>query len=410
MTVKSYAQNFEDVLLWRALKKVVGGRYVDVGAGHPDFNSVTKLFYDAGWSGINIEPLPSLAAVLNERRPRDLNVQAAVSSRKSEVVEFTIVSDWDELSTISGERARTLAAAGRALKVVEVPVVRLDKLLDEHGLSDIQFLKVDVEGAELDVLKTLDFARVRPWIVVVEVVSPGATERSRGAIRAHMDRHDYLQAYFDGLNDFYVAKERANSLLDSFATPINVTDDFIAVANGDSVFLEIAGERLGMSAPVQSSEALQRIDALIRERIDFETRFNLSEGAASASDLAGSKEVEAAQERQAALESREQELLEADRVQRAQLHSLDLQVEALEQSSFERERMVAAYASEVSNIRNRLKRHDAAFAAHIDRQASDARGVQSRLDDVLGSTSWRITLPMRAVRRPRTYLKAWMRR
>lgn len=68
MTVRTYAQNFEDVLLWRALRHVPEGRYVDVGAGHPELHSVTKLFYDAGWSGINIEPVPELAHALAKQR------------------------------------------------------------------------------------------------------------------------------------------------------------------------------------------------------------------------------------------------------------------------------------------------------------------------------------------------------
>ena len=59
MTFVSYAQNFEDVLLWRALGHIKNGVYIDVGANSHVEQSVTKVFYDAGWSGINIEPLPS---------------------------------------------------------------------------------------------------------------------------------------------------------------------------------------------------------------------------------------------------------------------------------------------------------------------------------------------------------------
>ena len=72
----SYAQNFEDVILWRAFKDVNCGRYVDVGAFHPEIDSVTKWFYDQGWSGINIEPVPESFDALNAARSRDQNLCA----------------------------------------------------------------------------------------------------------------------------------------------------------------------------------------------------------------------------------------------------------------------------------------------------------------------------------------------
>ena len=81
MTFVSYARNFEDVLLWRALRGVKNGFYVDVGAAHPDTNSVTRAFYDRGWSGINVEPTVELSLRLKAARPRDINVQIALGER-----------------------------------------------------------------------------------------------------------------------------------------------------------------------------------------------------------------------------------------------------------------------------------------------------------------------------------------
>ena len=75
MTFVSYAQNFEDVLLWRALGGVTDGFYIDVGAAHPDIDSVTRAFYDRGWSGINIEPTPEYSLRLAAARPRDVNLR-----------------------------------------------------------------------------------------------------------------------------------------------------------------------------------------------------------------------------------------------------------------------------------------------------------------------------------------------
>jgi FkbM family methyltransferase len=395
MTVKSFAQNFEDVLLWRALKSVDDGRYVDVGAGHPEHHSVTKLFYDAGWSGINIEPLPLLADQLAKARPRDVNIQAAVSSQAVDVIELTVVDSWDELSTISDERAQELRAEGRSVTTTRVPVVRLDAVLAASSLRDVHFLKVDVEGAEVDVLNTIDLKQVRPWIILAEVVSGNAETSPRQAIRARLEHDDYVHSYFDGLNDFYVAGEHADELLGSFSTPINVTDDFVVVSDTDHVMVELIGEKLGMASPAQASEVLQRVEAVVRDRIDFELQLRDAE--------TKRHEVEA-------------QLASAE----AAIQGWRLKSEALEQTSFERERMVAWYAAEVSNFRKRWQRQESVNRVQAEKltiqteqleiECDQRRDAETRIEQLLGSTSWRITLPMRAIRRPGTYMKVLMRR
>lgn len=384
MSMTSYAQNFEDVLLWRALKSVATGRYVDVGAGHPQFHNVTKHFYDAGWSGINVEPLPALAAALADDRPRDVNVHGAITSRSTDSVELAVVDSWDELSTITGSRIEQLTAQGRALTTVKVPALRLDDLIARHAPGDIHFLKVDVEGAELEVLETIDLQVVRPWIVVIEVIAAGEENEFRTAIRTLVEGAQYVHAYFDGLNDFYVAAERAADLLPSFATPVNVTDDFVvAGASGDSTVLELVAEKVGLTSPVQPSEIIERVGALARDRIDFE-----SELLGKVADL----EQATAEVQALTLDNR----------------SWHLRVDALEQTSFERERMVAWYAAEVEAHKARrlelvAQKEDASTSlAESSARLSD---TQTRLHDVLSSTSWRVTMPLRAVRRPRLYLR-----
>lgn len=75
MTFISYAQNFEDVMLWRALKHIKNGTYVDIGAQHSIIDSVSKAFYDNGWRGIYIEPVQKYADLLRLNRPVDNNSQ-----------------------------------------------------------------------------------------------------------------------------------------------------------------------------------------------------------------------------------------------------------------------------------------------------------------------------------------------
>jgi len=77
----SYAQNGEDVLLWRVLRDVAAGFYIDAGACHPVTDSVTQAFYGRGWHGINVEPVPEAAAAFPPARPRDINLRLALSDR-----------------------------------------------------------------------------------------------------------------------------------------------------------------------------------------------------------------------------------------------------------------------------------------------------------------------------------------
>ena len=75
----SYAQNFEDIMLWRALGAQTPGTYIDIGALSPDFDSVTRAFYERGWHGLNVEPNPLFFAEIERARPRNINLQAAIS-------------------------------------------------------------------------------------------------------------------------------------------------------------------------------------------------------------------------------------------------------------------------------------------------------------------------------------------
>ena len=110
MTFISYAQNFEDVVLWRALKHVESGFYIDVGAAHPDDYSVTRAFYDRGWRGINVEPTSQVIR-LTGARPRDINLHMAVGGSPGELTLF-VVEDNEDISTVDPVIAEARCAAG----------------------------------------------------------------------------------------------------------------------------------------------------------------------------------------------------------------------------------------------------------------------------------------------------------
>ena len=228
LTFVSYAQNFEDVLLRRALRHVATGFYIDIGAWEPDADSVTRTFYDSGWQGINVEPIPDLLAVFLQRRPRDINLGVAVTNENT-VAPFFVI-DGTGLSTLNAKLASDHVATGFPSKIIEVPTTTLAELCRAYAPPAIHFLKIDCEGSERAVLEGADFEIFRPWIVVIEATKPRSPEPNHGEWEDLLTKAAYSFVWFDGLNRFYVAAEHYNALAPHFMTPPNCFDDFIRVS------------------------------------------------------------------------------------------------------------------------------------------------------------------------------------
>jgi FkbM family methyltransferase len=225
MTFISYAQNFEDVMLWRALKHIENGFYIDAGAWSPDEDSVTRAFYERGWRGINIEPNPFWHEKLLEKRPEDINLPVALGD-KEEDVNLYVVVDTTGLSTTTAEYAEKNQADGRSIQAIQCRAVSLNKVWYDHvGKKQVHFLKIDVEGAEEPVLRGNDWTKNRPWIVIIESVFPNTKNTTHDLWERFLIDADYAHAYSDGINRYYIAREHSD-LLPAFAYPPNIYDGF----------------------------------------------------------------------------------------------------------------------------------------------------------------------------------------
>jgi FkbM family methyltransferase len=222
--VISYAQNAEDVVLARLFAGRDTGRYVDVGAGDPVEDSVTKHFYDLGWRGINIEPIPELADEFRRQRPDDVTLAVALGAR-SGTATLHVVANWPGLSTVD-EGLADRYHGREDLRVREVPVsVRtLSDVLDEYP-GPVDFLKIDVEAAETVVIQGADFTRHRPRVLVVEATEPGSPTHAYQDWEPLLVAAGYRCALFDGLNRFYAAEDDTEALA-RLAAPANVFDKF----------------------------------------------------------------------------------------------------------------------------------------------------------------------------------------
>jgi len=224
MTFISYAQNYEDVMLRRAFKDIKKGFYIDVGANDPVIDSVTKAFYDAGWHGINIEPVTEWFNKLQEARSNDTNLKLACGTKKGQNTIYDVVGTG--LSTMDKSIADKHAnELDFEIKKEKIKVDSLTNICKQHANQDIHFLKIDVEGFEMQVLKGLDLKKIRPWIIVVEATLPNSQIEDYGKWESILTNGQYNFVYFDGLNRFYVASEH-DEFDDSFNVPPNYFDFF----------------------------------------------------------------------------------------------------------------------------------------------------------------------------------------
>jgi FkbM family methyltransferase len=168
-SVQSYAQEGEDMILSRLFEGRDVGFYVDVGAHHPKRFSNTYLFYKMGWHGINIDAMPGSMALFKRWRSRDINLEVAVAKEK-QTLNFFMFNDH-ALNSFDEDLSRQ--RNNGPYHIVQERLLQtssLSEILNEHLPCEqkIDFLSVDVEGRDLDVLQSNDWERFRPRCVLVE--------------------------------------------------------------------------------------------------------------------------------------------------------------------------------------------------------------------------------------------------
>ena len=417
MRFTSYAQNFEDVLLHRALGSIEHGQYLDVGAADPEFNSVTKAFYDLGWSGVNVEPVDALYSRLVDARERDTTLKAVVGAESTSVTLYS-VAEFDEISTTVADTGEKYREQGRGVSESIVDSFTLSQVWDENLTGDVHFLKVDVEGAELDVLSGADFTRQRPWIILIEVVAFGVLAETADASEALLIAAGYERVYFDGLNRFYVANEKLAELKHHFEVPVNVTDDFRLPSESTAEHsLGRIAESLGIGADSAPREIMERTVSVVADRVAFETEAIATAEKLAEQEIVGTQmaeqvtqlteQVTQLTEQASRLDHQlthaiaERDALRVDLAEmRAALADLRAELEARRQQSFERERHIAALSADVERGKRSLFEQDRAIRASWKAQVAD----------IYSSTSWRVTLPIRAIRRPAPYVRKLFKR
>lgn len=213
MFLGSYSQSTEDLVLDKLIGYKRTGFYVDVGAYDPVWLSNTMRFYRRGWRGINIEPNPVQWKKFKESRPHDTNLNLGVGPRSGTLTYYSV--DPPTLSTFSGHVAQNYVRSGlQILSSDKIPVQPLSKIFSKYAAGRrIDFMSLDVEGFEMDVLKSNDWQLYRPDFLCVETASEDGDKKKTKTIKTVL--HTYLSGIGytlvsdNGLNSFYANTERS---------------------------------------------------------------------------------------------------------------------------------------------------------------------------------------------------------
>lgn len=188
-----YSQEGEDIVLARLLGAVASGFYVDVGAHHATRFSNTYALYRKGWRGLNIDATPGSMDSFMRIRPGDINIEAAVSDRREPLV-FSLFKE-SALNTFDQALARSYVEGGWEQKgSIEIVPQTLADLLDRHLApgQQIDLLSVDVEGEDLAVLRSNDWGRYCPRIVIIEALDTPLTSLDRNSVVAFLEDKGYV--------------------------------------------------------------------------------------------------------------------------------------------------------------------------------------------------------------------------
>ncbi len=167
---KTYSMDGEDLQIKKYFGNKKNGFYIDVGAYHPIQRNNTVLLHQMGWEGINIDVSNFSIKLFNHLRPNDINLNIAISKKSGEVDMF-YQKKLSQLTTIKRQTANNVFQG----KIMSKKIISktLTEVLNnsKYNQKKIDFLDIDVEGADLEVLESLDFNIYAPEIVCVEDIS-----------------------------------------------------------------------------------------------------------------------------------------------------------------------------------------------------------------------------------------------
>ena len=186
-------------IIFNDLKK---GFYIDIGANNPFVQSNTYHFYRKGWQGINVDALPDSMRPFNKFRKRDINIENAISDTE-EVLEYYMFSSTF-YNCFSKEEAEKRKSVSKLLEVRKLKTQKLSDLLDKQIIQNIDFMSVDVEGFDLEVLKSNNWDKYRPKVILTEYYSKNLDEVKETDVYIFLNLNHYTHFCNTPTNSFYL--------------------------------------------------------------------------------------------------------------------------------------------------------------------------------------------------------------
>ncbi len=225
----SYPTENEDVILYHVLRDHRSVFWIDVGSNDPDIGNVTRLFYDKGHRGINIDMEPGLIEISKKERPEDINLCIGVGKESGDK-EYYSQGDLSGLSTFVQDNV-----LNDRYVIKRTRIMTLKEICEKYAKGrDITFLKIDVEGFEKDVLMGADFESYRPEILVIESTLPLSDIPNYEAWEDIVLDNRYHFVYEHGVNRYYVADEHVE--LDNRFIPWNLMSANYCIIQSDMAY------------------------------------------------------------------------------------------------------------------------------------------------------------------------------
>lgn len=206
----SYSQEGEDLVLARILGElgITAGFFVDIGAHHPARFSNTYYFYRRSWRGINVDALPGTRKLFRRMRPRDITIECGVGSQVGVLKYFAF--NEPALNTFSEQEAKKKDNPPyHIIDTIQIPMVTLKKILDDHlpGGMQIDFMTIDAEGFDHEIVISNDWTLYRPRVLLVELLNTDIQNLDTNPTAQVLKRHNYRIMAKSFNTFFFVANE-----------------------------------------------------------------------------------------------------------------------------------------------------------------------------------------------------------
>ena len=182
---KSYSMLGEDLFIQKYFRNISKGVYVDVGAYHPYFWSNTHLLFKNKWKGINIDINPVSIELFKYTRPNDSNINVAISNSNKKFIKYYTKNIINTMTTTNKYAAQTSYLKGYDVRKIKCQ--KLNYIISKSKFKNqkINFLNIDAEKSDLDVLKSLNFNKYKPDLICVEIHHRGSSFKNEKKLKSH---------------------------------------------------------------------------------------------------------------------------------------------------------------------------------------------------------------------------------